>query len=61
MTKKQLKNILLGFPLQFPLLYALQFGVSFLTGLSILWCIPISVVLIVMYDVGENIMRGDEK
>jgi hypothetical protein len=60
MTKIKLKNLLLGLPFQFPLLYALQFGVSFLTGLSILWCIPISVVLIVMYYVGENIMRGDE-
>jgi hypothetical protein len=60
MTKKQLKNILLGFLLQFPLIVALQNGVSFLTGLSILWCVPISVVLIVMYDSGGSIMR-DEK
>ena len=61
MTKIKLKNILLGFLLQFPLIVALQNGVSFLTGLSILWCVPITVVLIVMYYVGENIMRGDEK
>ena len=61
MTKKQLKNLLLGFLFQFPLLYALQFGVHFLTGFSMWWCVPISVVLYVMYYVGENIMRGDEE
>jgi hypothetical protein len=60
MTKKQLKNILLGFPLQFPLLYALQFGVYFLTGLGLWWCVLISVVLIVMYDAGGSIMRDEE-
>ena len=60
MTKLQLINRLIGFLYQLPLLYALQDGVRFLTGLSILWCIPISVVLIVMYNVGGVIMEDEE-
>ena len=60
MTKKQLKTLLLGLPFQFPLIFTLQFGVHFLTGLSILWCFPITFVLNAMYDVGENIMRGED-
>ena len=60
MTNKELKNLLLAFPLQFPLLFALVFGVHSLTGLSIWWCVPIAFVLNVMYDAGENIRRGGE-
>ena len=56
----KLKNLLLAFPLQFPLLFILLFGVHFLTGLSIWWCFLIAFVLDVMYDVGENIRRGEE-
>ena len=55
----KLKNTLLAFPLQFPLLVALVFGVHFLTGLSIWWCVPIAFVLDMMYYVGETIMRGE--
>jgi len=63
MTKLQRKNILLALPLlplQFPLIVTLQFGVHFLTGLSMWWCLPISFVIIVMYDVGDKIMWGEE-
>jgi len=60
MTKLQLKNLLLAFPLQVPLMFALLFGVHFLTGLSMWWCLPISFVIIVMYDVGDKIMWGEE-
>ncbi len=60
MTNKELKNLLLAFTLQVPLMSALVFGVHFLTGLSILWCVPIAFVLDVMYDAGENIRRGGE-
>jgi hypothetical protein len=59
MTKKQLKTLLLGFLLQFPLIVALQNGVHFLTGLSMLWCVPIAVVLCLMYDVGV-ILWGED-
>jgi hypothetical protein len=60
MTKKQLKTLLLGFLFQFPLIFTLQFGVHFLTGLSMWWCLPISFVLIVMYDFGGVIMWGEK-
>jgi hypothetical protein len=55
----KLKNLLLAFPLQFPLLVAVVFGVHFLTGLSIWWCVPIAFVLDVMYYAGETIRRGE--
>jgi hypothetical protein len=44
--------------LQFPLTFAVVFGVHFLTGLSIWWCVPIAFVLDMMYYFGENIRRG---
>jgi len=56
----KLKNLLLAIPLQFPLLFVLVFGVHFLTGLSIWWCVSIAFVVNVMYDAGENIRRGGE-
>jgi len=60
MTKIKLKNFLLTLSLQVPLSFFLVFGVHFLTGLRMLWCVPIAFVLNAMYDVGENIMRGEE-
>ena len=54
-----LKNTLLAYILQFPLLYVLVFGVHNLTDLNIWWCVPISVVLDWMYYFGENIRRGE--
>jgi hypothetical protein len=59
MTKIKLKNRLLTLSLQVPLSFVLVFGVHSLTGLSILWCFPIAVVLNMMYDVGERI-RGED-
>ncbi len=53
----KLKKILLAAPLQIPLMFAVVFGVHFLTGLGILWCIPIAFVLDMMYYFGENIRR----
>lgn len=55
----KLKNTLLAFPLQFPLLFVLVFGVRFLTDLNIWWCVLIAFVLNVLYDVGEIIRRND--
>ena len=55
----KLKNTLLAFPLQFPLMFVLVFGVHSLTDLNIWWCVPIAFVLDVMYDAGENIRRGE--
>lgn len=55
----KLKNTLLAFPFQFPLMFALVFGVQCLTGLSIWWCVPIAFALDMMYYVGENVRRGE--
>lgn len=59
MNLKDLKNILRAFPLQFPLMFALVFGVHSLTGLSLVWCVAIAFVLDMMYYFGENIRRGE--
>ena len=60
MTKIKLKYFLLTLSLQVPLSVFLVFGVHFLTGLSILWCVPIAVVLCLMYDVGGMILWGEK-
>lgn len=57
----KLKNTLLSYILQFPLSFALVFGVYFLTGLSIWWSVSIAVILDLMYYFGENIRRGGLK
>ena len=56
----KLKNTLLAYILQFPLLYFLVFGLHNLTDLSIWWCVPIAFVLDLMYYFGENIRKVDE-
>ena len=53
-----LKNILLSFPFQFPLLFVLVFGVRFLTDLNVWWCTLIAYVLVFSYDFGEHIRKG---
>ena len=53
----KLKNLLLAFPLQVPLMFAVVFGVHFLTGLSIWWCVPITIAIVFMYNFGENIRK----
>lgn len=55
----KLKNTLLAYILQFPLLYVLVFGLDNLTDLSIWWCVPIAFVLDMMYYFGENLRRGE--
>ena len=60
MTKIQLKNLLRPVPYQIPLLVLLAQAVHFLTGLSILWCIPIAFVLVVMYiDALKVLLKND--
>jgi hypothetical protein len=54
----KLKNTLLALLLEFPLMFALVFGVHVLTGLSVWWCVPIAFVLDLMNYFGENIRRG---
>lgn len=55
----KLKNILLAFPFQLPLLYVLTFGVKNLADLNIWWCVLIALGINVLYDVGENVRRGE--
>jgi uncharacterized membrane protein len=53
----KLKNTLLAFPLQFPLMFVLVFGVHSLTDLNIWWCVPITIGIVFMYNFGENIRK----
>jgi hypothetical protein len=55
----KLKNTLLAFPLQIPLIFVLIFGVRFLTDLNIWWCVGIAYVLVLLYDFGETVRRGE--
>jgi len=60
MTKLQLKNLLRPVPYQIPLLALLVEAVYILTGLSILWCVPIAFVLVVMYfDALTVLLKND--
>jgi hypothetical protein len=60
MTKLQLKNLLRPVPYQIPLLVLLVEAVHILTGLSILWCVPIAFVLVVMYfDALTVLLKND--
>jgi len=46
-----------SFLLQFPVYYIIVNGLAALTGLSVWWCIPICVVVMLSYDIGEMIRR----
>jgi hypothetical protein len=50
----------IGLLLQLPVSSVLGVGLKVITGLSILWCFPIAVVLCLMYDVGDKIMWGEK-
>jgi hypothetical protein len=48
---------IISFLLQFPVYYIVANGLGALTGLSVWWCIPICVVVMLSYDIGEIIRR----
>ncbi len=50
-------NHFISLLLQFPVYYVLVNGLASLTGLAIWWCVPITVVIILMYDIGEMFRR----
>jgi hypothetical protein len=50
----------IGILLQSQVCSLLGVGLKVLTGLSILWCVPIAFVLVVMYDAGGMILWGEE-
>jgi hypothetical protein len=54
-----LKNILLAYPFQIPLIFVSVFGAHSLTDLNIWWCTLIAYFFLVMYDFGEIIRRND--
>jgi hypothetical protein len=55
----KLKNILLAFPFQFPLMFVMVFGVHSFVDLNAWWCTLIAYVLLALYDFGENVRRGE--
>ena len=53
-----LKSII-SFLLKFPLYYVVVNGLSVLIGWNIWWCSPLCLSIILSYDIGEMIRRGD--
>jgi hypothetical protein len=52
-------KIFISYLLQFPLYYVVVNGLAALTGLSIWWGVPIGVLIVFSYDVGEMIRRRE--
>jgi hypothetical protein len=48
-------NYLIHFLLSFPVYYIVVNGLAALTGLNIWWCVPICVVVMMSYDIGEMV------
>ena len=53
-----LKSII-SFLIQYPLYYVVVNGLSLLTGWNIWWSIPLSILIILSYDIGGIPRRGD--
>ena len=53
-----LKSII-SFLIKYPLYYVVVNGLSLITGLNIWWCVPLCVLIVLSYDIGEMIRRGD--
>ena len=50
-------NYLISSLLQFPAYCIIVNGLEALTGLNIWWCVPICVVVMMSYDIGEMMRR----
>lgn len=50
-------KILAFYSLQFPMWFVCVFGIHTLTDLSIGWCVPLCVVVMMSYDIGEMMRR----
>jgi hypothetical protein len=50
---------IISFLLKFPIYYVLVNGLVALFGLNIWLCVFISVFIVLLYDIGEMIRRGD--
>jgi hypothetical protein len=51
-----LKSII-SFLIKYPLYYVVVNGLSLLTGWNVWWCVPLSIIIILSYNIGEMI-RG---
>lgn len=52
-------NYLISFLLQIPVYFVVVSGLEALIGISTWWCVLICAVLMMSYDIGEMIRRGD--
>jgi len=50
-------KIFISYLIQYPLYYVVVNGLAALTGLNIWWCVPICVVVMMSYDIGEMMRR----
>lgn len=55
---KFLISCLISFLLEFPVFFVLMAGLPTLTGLPYWWCLPICVLIMLSYDIGEMIRRN---
>ena len=49
------KNILLSYLLQYPFYFVCVNGLAAILGINIWLCVPLSVLIAIMYDIGERI------
>jgi hypothetical protein len=52
-------NYVISFLLKYPVYYIVVNGLAAITGLSVWWCVPICVGVMLMYDIGEMMGRND--
>ena len=50
-------NIIIAAILQFPCIFKVTLGLHALTGLSFLWSFPITVLILISYDFGEDLRK----
>jgi hypothetical protein len=52
-------KILAFYSLQFPMWFVCVFGLHTLTDLSIGCCVPLCALMVMCYDIGEMVRRGE--
>ena len=50
-------KIFISHLLKYPLYAVLLLGIKLITGLSVWWCIPIAVILLLSYTIGDEMTR----
>lgn len=51
-------KLIISFLLQLPLFFVVANGIVELTGINIWWTIPICILIVVCYDIGEKLRRN---